>query len=114
MSKVKVPAPYYIVEGPRKGPTGKPIKVVGTVHCTWKEGIEPETLPNLIDARAALHALLSQNAQAIKCWEILYRDSAYVALRGNVFREYYNTLESKSDALRELTLNDVRKDLSRM
>ena len=113
MSKVQVPAPYYLKEGPRKGPNGKPCKVTGTIHCTWKEGVEPETFPNLVKARAALHTLLSQNAQAIRCWEILHRDSSYVALRGSIFREYYNTLESKSETLREMTIRDARKDLSR-
>ena len=113
MSKVQIPAPYYIVEGPRKDSKNRMVKVKGTIHCTWKEGIEPETLPTLAMARLALEALKSQNAQAIKCWEILYRDSAYVALRGNVFREYYSTLESKSETLREMTVRDAHKSLSR-
>ena len=113
MAQVKVPDPYYIVEGPRKDARGKMVKVTGTIHCTWKEGVEPETLPTLAMARLALEALKCQNAKALKCWEILYKDSSYVALRGVVYREYYSTLESKSDTLREMTIRDAHKSLSR-
>lgn len=113
MDNVKpVPEFVSIVEGPRVV-NGKLVKVTGTLVFNWKD-LPSEKFPTLADARKAKEAYEIQNAAAKKCWEKLFKDSAYVSSHESMVKEYYSSLDARTDALTRLTKNEAKKDLSRI
>ena len=113
MATVKpVPEFVSIKEGPRMV-GGKFVKVTGTLVFNWKN-LPSEQFPTLADARKAKEAYEIQNAAAKACWEILYRDSAYSMAHSTMVREYYSTLDSRTNALVNITKNEAVRDLSRI
>lgn len=113
MATVK-PTPEFvsIKEGPRMV-GGKFVKVTGTLVFNWKN-LPSEQFPTLADARKAKEAYEIQNAAAKACWEILYKDSAYAMAHSTMVREYYSTLDSRTNALVNITKNEAVRDLSRI
>lgn len=113
MATVK-PVPEFVTikEGPRMV-GGKFVKVTGTLVFNWKN-LPSEQFPTLADARKAKEAYEIQNAAAKACWELLYRDSAYAMAHSTMVREYYSTLDSRTNALVNITKNEAVRDLSRI
>lgn len=113
MATVK-PTPEFvsIKEGPRMV-GGKFVKVTGTLVFNWKN-LPSEQFPTLADARKAKEAYEIQNAAAKACWELLYKDSAYAMAHSTMVREYYSTLDSRTNALVNITKNEAVRDLSRI
>lgn len=113
MAMVKpVPEFVSIKEGPRMV-GGKFVKVTGTLVFNWKN-LPSEQFPTLAEARKAKEAYEIQNAAVKKCWELLYKDSAYAMAHSTMVREYYSSLDARTDAVTRLTLNEAKKDLSRL
>lgn len=114
MDKVKpVPEFVSIVEGPRVV-NKKFAKVTGTLVFNWKPSTPSEKFATLAEARTAKEAYEIQNAAAKKCWEVLYKDSAYASTHSAMVKEYYSALDARTEALTRLTVTDAVKDLSRM
>ena len=112
MANVKpVPEFVSIVEGPRMV-AGKFVKVTGTLVFNWKTSLPSEKFATLADARKAKEAYEAQNAAAKKCWELLYKDSAYCASHSAMVKAYYSVLDSRTEALVRLTVTDAVRDLS--
>lgn len=113
MAMVKpVPEFVSIKEGPRMV-GGKFVKVTGTLVFNWKPSTPSEHFATLADARKAKEAYEIQNASVKKCWEILYKDSAYASTHSTMVKEYYSSLDARTDALVNLTKNEAVRDLSR-
>lgn len=113
MAMVKpVPEFVSIVEGPRVV-NKKLVKVTGTLVFNWKD-LPSEKFPTLADARKAKEAYEIQNASVKKCWEILYKDSAYASAHSTMVKEYYSSLDARTEAVTRLTQNEAKKDLSRL
>lgn len=112
MAMVKpVPEFVSIKEGPRMV-GGKFVKVTGTLVFNWKN-LPSEQFPTLAEARKAKEAYEIQNASAKACWEVLYKDSAYASAHSTMIKEYYSSLDARTDALVNLTKNEAVRDLSR-